>query len=101
MKEFKLPKNVKTKWVKELRSNKYRQGTGELKFLGIDNKYSFCCLGVAKECKLTSSRTSFGDRNGFVSQRFLPINVQKKLVDFNDVEKWSFKKIANWIERNL
>lgn len=37
-----MDKKLKTKWVKALRSGKYKQGKGVLRT--VDNK--FCCLGV-------------------------------------------------------
>lgn len=32
---------------------------------------------------------------------FLPRATQDFLSDVNDHQKWSFNKIANWIEKNL
>jgi len=48
-----MNKRIKTKWIKALRSGKYKQGTGRLK----TNDGGFCCLGVlsdlyAKEKKI-------------------------------------------------
>lgn len=37
-----MNKAIKTRWVRALRSGKYKQGTGQLRT--ADNK--FCCLGV-------------------------------------------------------
>lgn len=40
---------IKTKWVKALRSNKYRQGRYNLKIAHADGECSYCCLGVLCE----------------------------------------------------
>lgn len=42
----KLPKRIKDKWVKALRSGKYIQGKGELYSGEVMGKPSCCCLGV-------------------------------------------------------
>jgi hypothetical protein len=98
-KKFKLPKNVKAKWVKALRSGKYEQTQGRLKRDCPDAVYpaGFCCLGVAVECNLTEkARTT-----QTVLETFLPSEIQANLANFNDNENKSFKWIAYYIERYL
>lgn len=108
----KLPKTFKKKWLKALRSNEYEQTNGELQ-QSQTNKY--CCLGVAcriqhPKIKLTGKGTICNDE----FKRLRDINVPKllkgdcqenkvidKLVKLNDTKEWSFKKIANWIDKNL
>ena len=105
---FKLPKKVKDKWVKALRSRKYKQGEGMLYDKFED---SFCCLGVAKKEGLCKKNRD----EEFVSTEFLSdrndgslflinsgeSNAFTKSFDTLKLRKWSFKKIANWIEKNL
>jgi hypothetical protein len=95
------------KWVKALRSGKYKQTQGCLY-----DGYGYCCLGVA--CELAKKEGIIEDYDGDMS--FPPIAVQNwlelssmdgelpdsythgSLIDYND-EGSSFKKIAQIIER--
>lgn len=105
-KKFKLPKKVKEDWVTALQSGLFQQGRGQLKDATGE---LFCCLGVARECKLAQNTKCQDNKKDFVSTIFLPMDIQKKLANFNDglddncndIKPWSFNKIANWIERNL
>ena len=44
---------IAKKWVRALRSGKYKQGTGVLEHVDNKGKSSFCCLGVL--CKITKA----------------------------------------------
>lgn len=103
--------NVMRKWVKALRSGKYKQGVGKLK----SSNGSFCCLGVLRDISpyphqpsdaLTSVlggpghqrvrnwsglRTACGHR--------IDNHDARSLASFND-SGWSFKRIATFIEKN-
>lgn len=108
-----MKKSIMTKWVKALRSGKYTQGKYSLRSFGN----SFCCLGVlcdivdpkgwridktdglyyygkirgllpAKIAKITGIKTP----NGLVAGRSLTL--------MNDEDNVSFKRIANFIEKN-
>ncbi len=84
------------KWVKALRSGKYDQDTsGELK-----NEFGYCCLGVAKEIGLCNAKKSNGDAKHWVSTKFIPYPTQESLANMNDSGKWSFNRIATYIEKN-
>jgi len=113
-----MRKEIANKWVKALRSEKYKQGRGNL---NIEEK--FCCLGVL--CELATKK-------GIVNKEFdeelvtsydtyteiLPDSVRKwagmssqrgefidskgrsiSLTNLNDIGR-SFKQIANIIENN-
>jgi len=102
-----MNKKLKTKWVKALRSGKYEQGSFALK--AEDN--SFCCLGVLCDvygCEWTGAyvklkgtkekqRSYFNDEG--LKKVGLTNDQQCKLMHFNDQKRWSFKKIASYIER--
>lgn len=95
---FKLPKDVKAKWIAALRSGLFLQGCGTLKSTNEDGETEHCCLGVAREIKLC--RAMNGGINEYVSGSFLPQHIQEDLADLNDSGK-SFQEIADWIEKNL
>jgi hypothetical protein len=101
-------KRVKNKWVKALRSGKYQQGSGQLRFYEDSIEPHYCCLGVLAHITDPDEKTwkefygTFGRNeeqarligNGGISEE-----VTEKLVRFNDEHKWSFKRIANYIEK--
>lgn len=114
-----MKKSIKTKWLKALRSGKYKQGIGRL---NKDGK--MCCLGVL--CDLYTKEKGIKwiesplERGAFVIQDHValpPISVQKwsglynyqqvrnskptNLYILNDKEMKSFKQIANLIEKSL
>lgn len=117
----KLPKAIKNKWIKALRSGDYKQGRFNLYLPGPNKtKGTYCCLGVlgaiygissrslnsegdyskeynpnshkaAIKCKLPKMMLESVDDNKFL----------KKLVDMNDNKNNSFIQIAKYIEKNL
>ena len=109
-----MDKNLKSKWIKALRSGRYRQGQDGLRSGG-----KYCCLGVlaqingAKwiERKPFIGERSVGDRNspeGFLSPAFcgLRTSTQGTLANMNDGNTKdgnarSFKQIADYIEKRL
>ncbi len=99
--------NVMKKWVKALRSGQYKQTTQRL----VDND-EFCCLGVLcdvaskekvisfyeyEKCSVlpkvvmewSGIRDAYGERKGR----------RKALVELNDISRYSFKRIADVIEK--
>lgn len=112
-----MKKSIMKRWVKALRSGKYKKG----KF-GLRRGDTFCCLGVL--CDL--SKQSTWDKYGFYDNydTVLPTSVQewagmqtdkgeidarRNLVMLNDgnykngnqtQKPWSFKRIADYIEKN-
>lgn len=124
-----MKKSIAMKWVKALRSGKYKQTRGKLR-----GQRGYCCLGVL--CDIydnkqwekadepfhdESTAFVFGDAG---EETTLPNEVQKwagiktddgrhekigtrhdfdsrgSLVTLNDKQKWGFKKIAKFIEKN-
>lgn len=115
MKKYpKLPKAFKTKWVKALRSGKFKQGINALK-KDYEGQIKYCCLGVA--CELVGAKINMNNEPGFIEDwkdvkgitkipkilrgsDFIP----DKLACMNDgegVKKKTFRGIATWIEKHL
>lgn len=115
MVDVRLPKGFKTKWLKALRSGKYKQTEG---YLNDENGY--CCLGVA--CRINHPKVNLKDKpliNEFSFGKNLKnINVPKILIgsgemddeDYNKIVERlstmndngkSFTVIANYIEKHL
>ena len=93
------------KWVKALRSGKYRQGRGSLKW---DGRY--CCLGVAcvvAGVAIMENDISFGEHPEMyqwlgLEHRWdgdieLTDNLSATIA--NDDNGWSFKRIATALEK--
>lgn len=109
-----MKKSIAMKWVKALRSGKFKQAKGELRIDGPRGGKSHCCLGVL--CEITNS-----NYNAFAGG--VPEAVKRKtglqstmgsidddlrgeldtdcysLAEIND-QGASFKKIAKIIEKN-
>lgn len=96
------------KWVKALRSGKYKQGRRQLRSGTKKDGYSYCCLGVA--CEVLGVR--YRSKNGTLPAEAMAMlgvkNCQGKytpgdlslrsLVMDNDHRRESFKQIAKIIE---
>lgn len=113
-KDVRLPEDFKKKWIEALRSDKFKQGTGELHSKSRDK---YCCLGVA--CRIVHPRKDFKGAASICTYEIKNINVPNvikgdnssmsfeynpvvdKLIHMNDILGKDFNKIANWIEKNL
>lgn len=103
-----LPKmnpEIKKLWVAALRSGEYNQGAAQLCYNDGDGK-RHCCLGVLARVADPKRRTKWTNRDVVLEGKLtditgLPQDVQHKLISFNDIEKWSFNKIAAYVERYL
>lgn len=124
-----LDAKIKAKWLKALRSGKYRQGQGALKTVSEEGTRSYCCLGVlAHACKLgkfdkakgrdwpQELECNFGIEGESASalpttvavRIGLDVEQMSTLMDMNDglevghaVKPKTFKQIAKYIEANL
>lgn len=116
----KMDKKLKTKWVKALRSRKYKQG-GNYLCQRREGKDVYCCLGVLAEVAgetFDKSDLTYELLDGSCSvlsfdllEKYgLDYNAQDFLTAANDSgtwrgrlfrKPWRFGKIANWIEKNL
>lgn len=90
----------KKKWVEALRSGKYKQGLGQLRY-GRGNNERYCCLGVAA-CLLGTIDTYFNGVGSLYDKDVLAIQLsvedEDSLIDLNDGEKLTFEEIAYYIE---
>lgn len=107
IKDVRLPKRFKEKWVKALRSGNYKQGKESLY---TEHTNSFCCLGVA--CAITykgpvknlawHSYIELGEDWSENVPKLLVNDegIPEKLAKMNDDGK-TFKQIAAYIDRYL
>lgn len=122
--EAKLPKRFKERWVRALRSGKYLQADSALydKYAN-NNKGGNCCIGVAGNLcgidnKMLGTKGLFSKWNNNVElakKHKLPNlligaassaeddynQVVDKLSTMNDSGKWSFNRIASYVEKYL
>jgi hypothetical protein len=117
--KMKMNKNFKSKLIKALRSGKYKQADGQLRT--SDNK--FCCLGVAcdiqnpdkwhKIVPTSKLADKLNVENGYVhgKQDILLSNWMRNRIGISEKEQdilikmnddsFTFKQIADYIEKNL
>lgn len=98
-----MKKALKAKWVAALRSGKFKQGEGQLRLNG-----KHCCLGVLCEISPAVAKRNanrWPDGETFLSEACeyagFDTHQENELVKLNDTKKFSFKRIATWIEKNL
>jgi len=90
-----MDKEIRDKWVTALRSGEYVQGQGYLKDDG-----EYCCLGVLCEIHpdfdfpvsewetaLDKSILGFDD------------DIQRRLIEMNDIDGYTFDEIADFVEK--
>ena len=88
---------IKNRWVQALRSGEFVQGFGRLRGPGeTPGTYTYCALGVLGAI----------DGDYYSYARFDELigggtDCADEVWHFNDVLKWPFEKIADWIEENL
>lgn len=111
-----MNKTVKRKWVKALRSGKFKQGANRLVW-----NDQYCCLGVL--CEILGGKkvegtdrtfSSFPREQGFLIDGYfcagslpqqtadrikLSVRACRKLAELNDKRIMSFKDIADHVER--
>lgn len=102
---------AKAKWIKALKSDKYRQGKGYLKKKNKSGDFH-CCLGVL--CEVMGIDSELVGRDDFYHfgevtaqlphdlrlELEIPASQQCQLVNMND-QGVKFDAIADWIEENL
>lgn len=87
-----MKKKIKKQWVEALRSGKYAQGKGQLKFVD-EEETLYCCLGVLSELAIESGKIEGlrFDSSGFLTDEW---DVNNGVV-IPSVEKWAGLEEAN------
>lgn len=106
-----MKQSIAKRWVKALRSGKYKQGRGKLRRVE-DEVTKHCCLGVLCELRGVRFDGARGGLNreelkwgGFESKASLITapdvlwGQPQTLAELNDAG-WSFERIATYIEKN-
>lgn len=100
-----MNKKVKTKWLKALRSGRYKQTKAQLM-----NNDGYCCLGVCLITNKLMTKKAIDNHQVFEGAMLpskirinigLTVKTQEKLVNMNDAEGKDFREIADWIEENI
>ena len=109
----KLDPKFKAKWVKALRSGRYKQTDNTLREINSKGESRYCCLGVA--CNIIDRKAwrtdfAFADdyhlawgkypSNETRHLKFVTSAVGSKHSQMNDSGS-TFKDIADWIDKNL
>jgi len=104
-----MNQEIKTQWIKALRSGKYSQTTETLQ-----DSTGFCCLGVL--CDVIDptgwNENSHRGSTEYPSSEILvhaeiyeggspSEGVVGQLADMNDEQQFTFLQIADWVEENL
>jgi hypothetical protein len=112
---MKMPKDLKDKWVKALRSGEYKQGRGTLY---TPSTKSFCCLGVLEHICLNGEVETYEYGNGLKQFKGMPSvqfydahgisgrdATEARLTQMNDgtedKKPKSFKAIARFIDKHV
>jgi len=112
-----MDKKIKQKWISALKSGKFKQGRGKLRY-GNQNGTYHCCLGVLSEIAVKegvcSKKSAFGEDNLVLStdvrlwaglKENNPWLGNHLAAEWNDggggVKKSSFEEIANKIQKYL
>lgn len=111
--KYRTPEEVMELWIEALRSGEYKQTKEKLK----SKSGGFCCLGVL--CDLAAKDGGpqwekdrygvwkykgeyIGDPPDYITDYIgITYNERSRLILMNDDENKSFKKIADYIEREL
>jgi hypothetical protein len=113
-----MKQELKTKWVKALRSGKYKQGQWALRRTGSDDlQDAMCCIGVLLDvmdptqwritetdnriCMHGSSKLIGSLDQSMLTEIGMSIAQQDHLISMNDKHQSTFAQIADWIQDNI
>ena len=92
---------LKAEWVRALRSRKYKQHRNGLRHPDATKKTHLCCIGVGLDALFPEDRGDYHSTKSAAQKPGLTDKQKDTLVDLNDAQKQSFRKIADYIEENL
>lgn len=110
-----MNKIYKKEWIRALKSGKYKQGRQRLKIIHKDKSNSYCCLGILCNIIAKKGLGKWEKRNFIYNDDIFETELEGDLMDevelhgieqdhlikMNDQDKSSFKKIADYIDKNL
>ena len=107
--------DIKQRFIKALRSGKYKPAQGRLRRTGSEYE-GFCCLGVLCQLHLEETNTPWQGKDYQGSEASLPaevinwaltplgqtrsLQIQANLIHINDRKLLGFKGIADYIQDN-
>lgn len=116
-----MNRTLRDRWIKALRSGRYKQMTGQLGIKNAEGKETYCCLGVlskiaaaekiiptpiwAEDCELTLPEKDYSRNDGLPAEVRRAVGLtpkqHKRLIELNDDRGASFKEIADYIESKI
>ena len=103
-----ITKTYKAKWITALKSGKYGQTEGFLHDGG-----NYCAIGVAlhacnhipreelDSCTTTDDISLSDEYDNIPTELLQNSNLSNTVMKFNDDDNYTFKWIADWIEKNV
>ena len=91
-----MKKEIAKKWVKALRSGKYKQGKGFLKQLNKDGEPRHCCLGVL--CELYNDIMKKSHKKKLHIQEMEDYSTGTSFIRFDLVDGGLPKKVKKWAD---
>lgn len=104
-----MDKTIKTKWLAALRGKKYRQALHQLRRGDKESGFSHCCLGVLLDViaperwdEQNHHGMCFGELSPYYRRRCgISKDQMEHLITLNDYEYAGYRKIANYIEKEM
>lgn len=89
-----MKKEVAKKWVKALRSGKYKQGKGYLKQLDSKNEPKHCCLGVL--CELYDQQMKKNHKKTLHADHMVDSETGTEFISLNQHDGGLPKVVREW-----
>ena len=93
-----MNKKVMKKWIKALRSGKYKQGQGTLKHYDTNAQARHCCLGVL--CELYNDQMRKDKKKTLSEKTLYHDSFTHGVVEFNRSRDYLPKKVVDWADMN-
>jgi len=89
-----MKKEIAKKWIKALRSGKYKQGKVYLKQLNSKNEPRHCCLGVL--CELYDQQMKKNHKKTLFTEHMIDSETDAEFVSFNKHDGGLPKLVREW-----